>query len=282
MYNAGLVLEGGGSRGIFTAGILDYFMEKNIKFEHVIGVSAGAIHATSYLSDQPGRSKSITIERANDKKYCSFSNLIKTGNLYETHYAYDRIPNEFYPFDYEVFKNSDMKLFCTVTNVEMGEAEYIELKDLRTHIDALRASASLPLMAQIVDFEGKKYLDGGMADSIPIKKSIADGYKKNVVILTQPKDYKKTANKTRLLMKLIYKDYPKLIGVMEKRHIMYNETTKYIDSLEKEGKIFVIRPNEKLAAARIEKDKSVLEKVYREGIETAKKTLPDMIKYLEN
>ncbi len=282
MYKAGLVLEGGGSRGIFTAGVLDFFMENNVEFENVIGVSAGAIHATSYLSKQIGRSKLVSTQHVGNKKYCSFSNLIKTGNIFETEYAYNLIPNKFNPFDYDTYEKSEMKLYAGVTNVETGEAEYIELKNLKKSMDALRASASLPMVSQIVEFEGKKLLDGGMADSIPIKKSIEMGYDKNIIVLTQPLDYQKSADKNGLIMKLLYKKYPGIVKAMKNRHIMYNETTNFIKELEKDGKVFVVRPEEKLAAGRIEKDKEKLEAVYKVGYELTKERFSDMIKYLEN
>ncbi len=282
MYKAGLVLEGGGLRGVFTAGVLDYFMENDIKFENIIGVSAGAIHATSYLSNQIGRAKQATVDHVEKKEYCSFSNLIKTGNLFETNYAYNLIPNKFNPFDYEAYKKSEMKLYATVTDVMSGEADYIELSDLEKQMDALRASASLPLVSEVVEYNGKKYLDGGMSDSIPIKKSVSMGYEKNVIILTQPDGYVKSADKNGLLMKILYKKYPGIVRAMKNRHTMYNETLSYIKELEKKGKVFVIRPDEKLQAGRIEKDVYKLEAVYEVGYKTAKRDFGAMINYLEN
>ncbi len=282
MFKAGLVLEGGGLRGVFTAGVLDCFMENNIKFENIIGVSAGAIHATSYLSNQIGRAKKATLDHVGKKEYCSFSNLIKTGNLFETNYAYTLIPKKFNPFDYEAYKSSEMRLYATVTDVMSGEADYIELSDLDKQMDALRASASLPLVSEIVEYNKKKYLDGGMSDSIPIKKSISMGYEKNVVVLTQPDGYTKSADKNGLIMKILYKKYPGIVKAMKNRHIMYNETLSYIKALEKEGEVFVIRPDEKLNAGRIEKDAAKLEVVYDIGYKTAKRNLSAMIKYLEN
>ncbi len=282
MYKAGLVLEGGGLRGVFTAGVLDYFMENDIKFENIIGVSAGAIHATSYLANQRGRAMKATVDHVGKKEYCSFSNLIKTGNMFETNYAYNLIPNKFNPFDYESYKKSKMKLYATVTDVVSGEAGYIELYDLKTQMDALRASASLPLVSQIVEYNGKKYLDGGMADSIPIKKSISLGYKKNVIILTQPEDYTKSADKNGALMKLLYWKYPGIVKAMKNRHIMYNDTLLFIKELEKKGEVFVIRPKKKLDAGRIEKDKNKLEKVYNEGYKTAMNIFADMLIYLSD
>ena len=282
MFKAGLVLEGGGLRGVFTAGVLDCFMENDIEFENIIGVSAGAIHATSYLSKQKGRAMKATVDHVGKKEYCSFSNVIKTGNLFETNYAYNLIPNKFNPFDYEAYRNSKMKLYATVTDVISGDADYIELSDLENQMDALRASASLPLVSEIVEYNGKKYLDGGMSDSIPIKKSISMGYEKNVIVLTQPDGYEKSADKNGLLMKLLYRKYPGIVKAMKNRHIMYNDTLSYIKALEKEGRVFVIRPSQPLVAGRIEKDRKKLEDVYDTGYKIAYDCFSDMLEYLSD
>lgn len=283
MYNVGLVLEGGGMRGIFTAGVLDFFIEKGIEFAEIIGVSAGACHACSYVSKQHGRAKAISIDYLDDKRYCSIYSLITTGNLFGEKFAYDDIPNRLNLFDNESFIRSKTRLFATVTNVETGKAEYIELKDLKRDMEALRASASLPLLSRIVEFGDNKYLDGGMADSIPVKQMEDKGFSKNVAILTRPKGYiKKPSRVNKYLVKLRYKRYPKLIEQIENRSQSYNKAVKYIEEQEAKGNIFVIRPKQPLIIDRIEKDKLKLEKVYYIGYECAREKYGKLIEFLEN
>lgn len=282
MYdNVGLVLEGGGMRGIYTAGILDYFMEKEIAFKEVIGVSAGAIHAASYLSNQKGRSKAVSLDYLNEKKYCSVYSLVTTGDLFGEEFTYHVIPEKLNIFDYEAFKNSPMKMYATVTDIETGNPEYIHLSDLKKQMDYLRASASLPLVSRIVEINGNKYLDGGMSDSIPLKKSQENGFSKNVVVLTQPKGFRKEENKVGFLMNRKYKKYPKLVECMENRHIMYNNELDYIEQQEKLGNTFVFRPNHALNVSRIEKNRNKLETAYNEGYNQAKSSYDELIAFLE-
>ena len=282
MYdNVGLVLEGGGMRGIYTAGILDYFMEKEIAFKEVIGVSAGAIHAASYLSNQKGRSKAVSLDYLNEKKYCSVYSLVTTGDLFGEEFTYHVIPEKLNIFDYEAFKNSPMKMYATVTDIETGNPEYIYLSDLKKQMDYLRASASLPLVSRIVEINGNKYLDGGMSDSIPLKKSQENGFSKNVVVLTQPKGFRKEENKVGFLMNRKYKKYPKLVECMENRHIMYNNELDYIEQQEKLGNTFVFRPNHALNVSRIEKNRNKLETAYNEGYNQAKSSYDELIAFLE-
>ena len=282
MYdNVGLVLEGGGMRGIYTAGILDFFMEKEIAFKEVIGVSAGAIHAASYLSNQKGRSKAVSLDYLKEKKYCSVYSLVTTGDLFGEEFTYHVIPEKLNIFDYEAFKNSPMKMYATVTDIETGNPEYIHLSDLKKQMDYLRASASLPLVSRIVEINGNKYLDGGMSDSIPLKKSQENGFSKNVVVLTQPNGFRKEENKVGFLMNRKYKNYPKLVECMANRHIMYNNELDYIEQQEKLGNTFVFRPNHALNVSRIEKNRNKLETAYNEGYNQAKSSYDELIAFLE-
>lgn len=276
----GLILEGGGMRGIYTAGILDFFMEKSLNFKEVIGVSAGALHATSYLSNQKGRSKKISIDYLKNKRYCSLYSLITTGDIFGVEFSYHKIPDELNPFDYQAFKNSEMKMYATLTDIEKGEPVYVEIKDMKEQIDYVRASASLPLVSRTVEIDGHKYLDGGMSDSIPLKKSEENGFKKNVVILTQPKGYQKEPNKTGFIVHRKYKKYPKLSECMAKRHIMYNNELEYIENQEKQGNVFVFRPKQDLNVGRIEKNVEKLEKAYLEGYNQAKEMYGDLKKFI--
>ncbi|MEG0570237.1 MAG: patatin family protein [Oscillospiraceae bacterium] len=282
MFNAGLVLEGGGMRGLFTAGVLDFFLEKQVEFEEIIAVSAGACHACCFISKQHGRAKAVSLDYLNNKHYCGLYSLFTTGDLFGAKFVYDDIPNKLNLFDNDTFENSQSKLFATVTNVQTGQAEYLLLKNLRqgNDINAVRASASLPIVSNIVQYNTKFYLDGGMADSIPIKKAQADGYLKNVIVLTQPKSYLKLPNKAVPIIKHKYKQYPNLINAIANRHINYNDTCLYINSQEESKKVFVIRPKENLSVRRIEKDREKLESTYNLGYEAAKEKYEDMIKFL--
>lgn len=278
----GLVLEGGGLRGIFTAGVLDFFLEKDIHIDNCIAVSAGACHAASYLSNQHGRAKRVSVNYLNDKNYASFYNLFKTGDFFGSHFVYDKIPNELDPIDNETFKRNTVKFEAVVSNCETGEAEYKEIKDFDKDTIYIRASSSLPFLSKIVEIDGKKYLDGGITDSIPLKKSFNNGNKKHIVVLTRPKDYRKSGSISKYFAKLLYKKYDKFINKMDTRSDRYNETLEEIDKLEKEGKIFVIRPEQNLNLGRIEKNKEKLEKVYNIGYKQAEKQYKELIKYLNN
>ncbi|MGL5676165.1 MAG: patatin-like phospholipase family protein [Cellulosilyticaceae bacterium] len=281
MFNVGLVLEGGGMRGMFTAGVLDFFLEKGIDFKEVIGVSAGACHGCSFVSKQHGRAKAVSVDYIGDKRYCSLYSLVKTGDLFGADFLYDEIPNKLNVFDHQTFLENSTKLWAVVTNVVSGEAEYIELEDMQTHIQVLRASASLPLLSRIVHFQGKDYLDGGIADSIPVRRMQANGLAKNVVILTQPVGYRKEKNGAMGLIKHKYRKYPKLIQQIANRHERYNETLAYIEEQEALGNVFVIRPQEKLLAGRIEKDVARLEALYQVGYEHGKQSYETLMKFLQ-
>lgn len=280
MKKTGLVLEGGGMRGMFTAGVLDCFMDMDLHFDEIIGVSAGACHGCSFVSEQRGRAKDITIDYINDKRYCSLYCLVTTGDLFGAKFLYDTIPNQLNLFDDDTFIKNHTKLYATVTNIETGYPEYLHLKDMRNDIEALRASASLPLVSNIVAINGKKYLDGGVSDSIPIKKIEADGLTKNIVVLTQPKEYRKKKSSTTMMMKLIYRKYPKLVERMELRHQLYNDTLNYIEEQEEKGTILVIRPKKKLEVGRIEKNKQKLQHVYDIGYELTLAQKEGILKFL--
>lgn len=280
MEKVGLVLEGGGMRGVFTTGVLDCFLDHGIEFPEIIGVSAGACHACSYVSKQRGRAKSISIDYCDDKRYCSVHSLITTGDMFGVDFVYNEIPNVLYPFDHDTYNRSESKVYAVLTNVVTGKAEYHYLDDMNVKLDNLRASASLPFLSRIVDIDGNKYLDGGLTDSIPIKKIESDGFEKNVVVLTQPRGYRKSENKLVPLSKLVYAKYPEISKAMKTRHIAYNEAVDYIEKEEDKGNIFVIQPSEKLIVGRIEKDKSKLEAVYQNGYETAQKVIEDLKSYM--
>ena len=281
MIEAGLVVEGGGMRGVYTAGVLDYFMEKNLYFDDCYGVSAGACHISSYVSKQIGRSIKVTLDYINDKRYCSVNSLIKTGDMFGVEMLYDIIPNKLELYDYDTFNKFKGNFYSVVTNCKTGKAEYMKIKDMKKDIIAVRASSSLPLLSRIVEINGKEYLDGGITDSIPIKKSIKDGHKKNVVILTRDKTYRKSKPKFLSFFKLKYKKYPNLVKAIENRYKMYNETLDFIEEEKAKNKVFIIQPKLPVKISRIEKDKDKLKALYNQGYEDAKEIYEDLMKFLE-
>ena len=281
MYNASLILEGGGMRGTYTAGILDYFMEKGLDFSSLYGVSAGALNGANYMSGQLNRSARVMINYIDDERYAGKHYLLKTGDYFNLDFVYNTIPNELDPVDHEAFRNNPTKFFAVVSNVETGKPEYFQIEDLEKDMDKLRASASLPLLSNTVKIDGKKYLDGGICDSIPLRKSIVDGNEKNIVILTQHREFVKKPSGNKHITRVFYHRYPKFIEACEIRHLMYNNETAYVHMMEAEGKAFVIQPKEPVKIARLEKDKSKLWELYAEGKKDAAEIYDKVIEYLE-
>ena len=278
--NTGLILEGGGMRGVYTAGVLDFFMEKDLYFKDCYAVSAGACHAISYFSKQRGRSIKVNLDYLHDKRYCSVNSLIKTGDMFGVDMIYNIIPNKLVLFDYDTYNKFDGNFYSVVTNCETGEAEYLRINDARKDIDAVRASSSLPLWSRIVEINGKKYLDGGISDSIPIRKSIEDGHEKNVVVLTRDKSYRKEKSKLLPVFKIKYKKYPKFLKAVENRYRVYNETLDFIDEEKKKNKAFVIQPKYHVSIGRLEKDKEKLRALYKQGYNDARDCYDDLIKFI--
>lgn len=276
----GLILEGGGMRGIFTAGVLDYFMENDIKFDNIIGVSAGACHAASYVSHQIGRSYDVSTKYLNDKNYCGLYSYIKTGDIFGAEMLYKTIPEKLDPIDNKTFKSNTMKLQVAVTNAHTGMCEYPYINDLSTDTQYIRASSSLPIVSKVVKIGGKEYFDGGITDSIPLKQSENEGFEKNVVILTQARSYTKSPNKAIALAKIKLRKYPQVVNAMKNRHIMYNETLEYIKKREKEGFVFVIAPPHPLEVARVDKNIEHLRQAYLIGCETAKNCFNQMKNFI--
>lgn len=283
MYQSGLVLEGGGMKGVYTAGVLDFFLDKGIEFSNVYGVSMGACDMCSYLSKQRGRARDVIIDYADQKYYFSMESLMLTGNLFNTDMCYHLIPDYLHPYDHEAFEKYEGNAYSVVTDIVLGKPRYFRIKDLRTDIVKIQASASLPLVARNVEIEGGLYLDGGISDSIPIRKSIMDGNVKNVVIMTKEKGYVRTAtSKAQLaLIKARYLKYPKVYDLMKERHIIYNECLDYLDRLEENGQVFVIRPQVKSEVGRIERDKTKLQMLYEQGYTEAESNYEELKKYLE-
>ncbi len=258
-------------RGIFTAGVLDWLLDEKILFSSVYGVSAGACHACSYLSGQRGRAYRVGVDYLEDKRYCSFESMLKTGDLFGAQMCYDIIPNQLNPYDYEAFSRYEGAFFAVVTNCATGQAEYHRITDMHRDVISVRASSSLPLLSRNVRIGDQEYLDGGAADSIPVRRSVEDGNQKNVVVLTQAADYRKTPNKMMPLIRVKYRRYPRFIETMETRYLKYNETLEYIRREEEAGRLLVIRPRTTPEIGRIEKNRDKLQALYEQGYEEAKR-----------
>lgn len=260
----GLVLEGGGMRGVFTAGILDYFMEQNLYFPYLIGVSAGACHAVSYISRQVGRNKAVNIGYITDPRYISYGNFLKHKSLLGMDFIFEEIPKRLVPFDYQTFNEATEKLVVGTTECVTGAPVYLE-KGQCDILQAIRASSSLPFIAQPVQINGMELLDGGMSDPIPLRKAMADGYRKNVVVLTKPEGYRLKPFKAKWLAKLIYPRFPGLVEAMVRRYEVYNQSLELVEQLHKAGQVFVIRPVSALQVKRMERDPQKLNNLYEEG-----------------
>lgn len=277
----GLILEGGAMRGLFTAGVMDVFMENCIEFDGAVGVSAGAAFGCNYKSRQPGRVLRYNTRFCADKRYGGLSVLLKTGNIYSTDFAYGEVPLVHDVFDFETYENNPMDFYVVCTDINTGKAVYHKYEGKADHgFDWIRASASMPLVSKIVEIDGLQMLDGGISDSIPVKFFQNIGYEKNIVVLTRPASYRKEKNSLMPLMKLKYSAYPELIETMENRHIMYNETLDYIFEQEASGKLLVLRPEEPLPLSRIEKNPDKLKAAYDIGRTTASARIEEIKSYL--
>lgn len=278
----GIVLEGGAHRAIYTAGVLDVLSENKIHFDGVIGVSAGAIHGCSFVSGQIGRSINYTLKYASDKRYMSFYSLITTGNMVGEQFCYHDLPEKLFPFNHDAFEASPSAFYVTCTNLQTGKAEYIRCEELRNKMPYLRASASMPFVSRISKIENNKYLDGGIADSIPVRAFQNMGYDKCVVVQTRAAGYIKKPNKLTWLAYFMYRKFPHFIEAIKNRHIMYNNELADIEKMQKDGQVFVIRPSKLIKISHTEKNKQVLSEVYELGRQDAQNALPKLIKFLES
>ncbi len=266
----GLVLEGGGLRGIYTSGVLDYFIDENIYFPYVIGVSMGACNAASYVSKQRGRNKTVNTCFLKDKRYISYRGLLKTGSLFGMDFIFDDIPNRLVPFDYQQFAQSGQKFIIGATDCETGKPVYYLKDECDDILKVIKASSSLPFVSKFVEYEGRELLDGGISDSIPVRKSLVDGNEKVVVVLTRDEGYLKKPVKFKKLVYRRYNQYPNLVDSIINRHQMYNETLSLVRELEKQGRAFVIRPSHPLKIGRAERNKEKLLALYEYGYNEAK------------
>lgn len=279
----GLVLEGGGMRGVYTAGVLEYFLEQELFFPYVIGVSAGACNAASYLSKQKGRNKTVTIEYASDPRYISWNNFFKNRQFFGMDFIFDEIPNKHVPFHYDVFFNSPSEFVIGTTDCHTGEPVYFKKQDYgKDMLTVIRASSSLPFIAPEIKYKNNLLLDGGISDPIPIKKAQQDGFKKNIVILTRNEGYEKKPSRFHFLVNRKYPEYKGLQHSLRNRYHVYNETIAYVDEEEKSGNVFVIRPQKPLKVGRMERDPARLEELYNQGYEDAKASLASLIDFIKS
>ena len=275
----GIVFEGGAMRGMYTAGVIDVLLEMGIKADVVIGVSAGALFGINYKSRQKGRALRSNLKYVKDKRCMSLYNLVTTGNIVNEDFCFNEIPNILDDFNYASFKRSKGEFYAVVTNVNSGEAEYIKIEDCKRDVQALRASGSMPFVSRPVEYIGQFYLDGGIADSIPIDKIMSMGLDKVIVVLTRPQGYRK--KRTSIApAKVMYKKYPKLIETMKNRYKVYNKSLDEINFLESEKDIFVVRPSELIKIKKMEKDEDKLKEMYNLGYNDLKSRKSELNDYL--
>ncbi|WP_302569571.1 patatin family protein [uncultured Clostridium sp.] len=259
-----LILEGGTLRPIFSAGVMDALLDNNITFPYCIGVSAGITNGVSYISKQKGRNLEVVTKYRNDNRYLSYRNFLRCKSIFGLDFVFDEIPNNLIPFDMDTYRKYPGKVLVGVTNAHTGKTEYLNGKDLDDKATMLRATCAIPLLFPVIKINGKEYYDGGLCDPIPIKKAIADGNTKHLIVLTQPKGYKKELSKKNILVaKLLNKKYPNLKTPLLNRHNHYNETVKFCEQLENEGKVLILRPEYNLDS--FEKDINKLKSSYYHG-----------------
>ena len=280
-HKTGLILEGGAMRGMFTCGVLDVFMENGIRFDGAAGISAGATFGCNLKSRQIGRALRYNMKFSRDWRYCSLKSLIKTGDLYGAEFCYHTIPDKLDPFDRETFKNDPMDFYIGATDVETGEVRFHKCTDGGPKdIEWMRASASMPVVSQIVTVDGHKMLDGGIVCSVPYEYMEQQGYNRNVIVLTRQKGYRKKKSSIVPLVKLVLRKYPAMWKAMAVRHIVYNDQMDDIERREAAGEVLVIRPPEDPGIGRTEKDPAELERVYLMGRSEAMRMLPEIKAFL--
>lgn len=276
----GLVLEGGGMRGLFSAGVLDALLElKELSINGIVGVSSGALFGVNYVSKQKERAVRYNKKYADDKRYMGLHSWITTGNAVNKDFAFYELPYKLDVFDNETFKKAKTDFYVVMTNVESGKPEYVLIEDAFAQMEYLRATSALPFASKIIEINGKKYLDGGISDSIPIDFCESLGYDKIIAVLTRPEGTYKE-DKLGFLYKLVYRKYPNLVKSLLNMATDYEKVLAKIKDLENKGEIFVVRPPEVLKIGRLEKNRDKIQKVYDTGLNTGLKELDNIVKYL--
>ena len=273
-------MEGGAMRGIYTAGVLDVFMEQGIEVDGVLGVSAGSVHGAVYVAKQHGRNLRYTKKYCNYWKFMSFRSLFFTGDMVGKKFCYEEIPYKLDPFDFQAYEESKTEFYACVTNLETGEAEYLPAKDPDKVLECIRASASMPIVSRVVEIDGKKYLDGGTGDSIPFEAFRKMGFDRLIVVVTRPEGYEKEPEKLMGLIKRKYIKYPKYIEKSRNRHIEYNESIQKLKELEQQGEVLVIRPSKTIAISRMEKNPDRIQEQYDLGRKDALERLAQIKDFL--
>lgn len=277
-----LVLEGGTFRPIFSCGVMDALIDNGIDFPYVIGVSAGITDGFSYVSKQVKRNYDILINHRHDKRYVGIGNLLREKSLFGLKFAYETIPNEIYPFDWQTFLSSSTQIKVGVTNAKTGLCEYLDGKELDKQCTMLKATCAIPFVFPVIQLNGNEYYDGGICDPIPVKKAIEDGHDKMLIVLTRPKGYQKKLSKANIMAsRRLKKRYPLLVEPLLTRHTLYNETVTYCEGLEKAGKAIILRPTEDVQIDSFEKDLGKIKRVYDFGYQLAVKRLDDIKKFVD-
>ncbi|MBR5238619.1 MAG: patatin-like phospholipase family protein [Paludibacteraceae bacterium] len=279
MKKTALVLEGGAMRGMYSAAVLDVLMEEGIKVDAIYATSAGVLFGVNYISGQRGRAIRYNKRFSRDKRYMGIYSLVTSGNVINKDFAFYEVPFTLDVFDDEAYMNSDVKMVATVTNVHSGGVEYIEVKSVLRQMEVLRAASAMPFVSQMVELDGQLYLDGGLSDSIPLKKCQADGYERIIVVETRPKGYRKSKSSS-LPAKLFYSKYPNLVETINNRYSAYNDILQEIDDLDARGEIVLVQPSKELHLGRIESDPERLQEMYDLGIGDAKVLLPRIKQFL--
>lgn len=277
----GIVLEGGGMRGLYSAGILDVLMENEIWADGIVGVSAGAVFGGNYKSKQIGRAIFYNKEVCKDSRYGTIRSLIKTGDMFEVEFCYHEIPEKLSPVDHNTYEKNPVEFYVTCTDVNTAEAVYHKSVTMKESLKWIQASASMPLVSRPVEIDGKEYLDGGIAESIPIDFFRTKGFDKNIVILTRPRGYRKGKNKMILASKIFLKRYPAVIKAMKNRHIGYNQTLEKVFELEKKGEVLVFCPQKDVMVSRTESNPEKLQMIYDAGRKDALERLEELKKFVE-
>ncbi len=275
----GLVLEGGGVRAVFQAAVLDVFIDEGLTFDGVIGVSAGATQGASYISKQKGRSLKLYLTYAHDPRFMSLGNWLKHGDFVDADFAYHRIPEELLPYDFAAAAASSMAFYVVCTNLATATPEYFRINDMLADIDLVRASASLPYLSKTIEYEGKELLDGGVVESIPIYGALAQGFDKNVVVLTRHKEFRKSPE-NYYLPYLFYPRRKAFIKALHERHNMYNSTVAFLEKEAEAGRVFLIRPSVPLNISRLESDPKKIQEIYDLGLREGRACLPALRQWL--
>lgn len=282
LNDAAIIFEGGGMRGAYTAGVIDALIENDMEFTSCYGVSSGACHATTYLSKQFGRARKIIVNYAHDKRYFSLRSLFKTGNMFGIEFIFKTLTHELEPYDFETARNNPAKFYVGVINVKTAESEYLLIRDPDEEYMKLAATMALPIISKKVKLNGKKYLDGGIVDSLPIKQAFAAGNKKVVLVLTQDATYRKKINKILPLLWLWYLPYQKFVGKIATRHIRYNKALIDIAEAEKAGTAFVIRAKKPVEVGRLDFNPEKIEALYQDGYHDGLELMPKLKEFLKS